>query len=75
MGCDNASSMLTRRSTATSITVMADVLCDLYGEVLVPSRDAGGREIGFLGLRTSEVRFDPCAATSQATDRSVRSLP
>jgi hypothetical protein len=41
------------------LTVMAGVLYDVYGEVLVPSRDATGREIGFSGLRTSEVRFDP----------------
>ena len=43
------------------LTVMADVLYDVYGEVLVPARDASGREIGFHGLRTSEIRFDPAA--------------
>ena len=41
------------------LPVMADVLYDIYGEVLVPARDGSGREIGFHGLRTSEIRFDP----------------
>jgi len=41
------------------LPVMADVLYDIYGEVLVPARDGNGREIGFHGLRTSEIRFDP----------------
>lgn len=43
------------------LTVLADVMYDVHGEVLVPGRDRTGREIGFNGLRTSGVRFDPAA--------------
>ena len=37
---------------------------DVQGEVLVPARDATGREIGFTGLRMPAVRVDPDGLSS-----------
>lgn len=54
-------STYTKADGYLQLTVMAGVIYDIHGEVLVPSRDDTGREIGFHGLRTSEVRFDPAA--------------
>jgi len=46
------------------VTVMQGVSYDVEGEVLVPARDASGREIGFTGRRTPAVRVEPDGLTS-----------
>ena len=46
------------------VTVIQGVSYDVHGEVLVPSRDATGREIGFTGLQTPAVRVDPDGLSS-----------
>jgi len=43
---------------------MQGVSYDVEGEVLVPARDASGREIGFTGRRTPAVRVEPGGLTA-----------
>ena len=46
------------------VTVMQGVSYDVEGDVLIPVRDANGREYAFRGLKTPKVRVDPAGMSS-----------